>query len=110
MKQTPIQTAEQELVMRQTAAKHLPVGSIVARQNQTAIDTYGTAKLAPFEDRLTSSVSKQLGTTAQFHHWIKKPTGDVPVFAVPNSAIAKAKDLGLTVVELMMNQNKRTEP
>lgn len=38
MKQTPIQTAEKELVMRQTAAKHLPVGSIVARQNQTAID------------------------------------------------------------------------
>ena len=34
-KQTPIQTAEK---MRQTAAKHLPVGSIVARQNQTAID------------------------------------------------------------------------
>lgn len=64
--------------------------------------------LAPFEDRLTSSVSKKLGTTAQFHHWIKKPTGDVPVFAVPKSAIAKAKDLGLTVVELMMNQRVLT--
>ena len=64
--------------------------------------------LVPLETRMTNAVSKQLGATTEFHHWIEKPTGDVPVFAVPKTSISKAKNLGLTVVELVMNQHVLT--
>lgn len=52
------------------------------------------------ETRMTSAVAKKLNVDTefiQFSHWIKRSTGDVPVFHVPSTHAALAKKLGLTI-------------
>lgn len=53
--------------------------------------------VAALESRLTAAVSAKLGTPCQFSRWIKKITGDVPVFKVPDTRKADAVALGLSV-------------
>lgn len=47
------------------------------------------------DKRLVKAVSAKLGCDVQLVRWITKPTGDVPVFAVPLEFRGGARYLGL---------------
>ena len=56
--------------------------------------------MAPLEIRLRAAVAKRLGQdfdAVTVARWIKSAYGDVPVFAVPESCVTQASELGLTV-------------
>ena len=55
--------------------------------------------MEPIETRMIRAVTAKLNLAegVTFSHWIKKPTGDVPVFYVPSTHGALARQYGLTV-------------
>lgn len=46
--------------------------------------------------RLTTAVAAKLKAPVTFSHWIKRNTGDIPVFNIPVSHQARARELALT--------------
>lgn len=54
-------------------------------------------EMRDLELKMVDAVSRKLGINVQFSHWIKKITGDVPVFIVPEHCATAARNLGLTV-------------
>jgi monoamine oxidase len=48
-----------------------------------------------FGKRLASIITQKLGVEVTFSHWIKKATGDVPVFHIPASHEQTARLLAL---------------
>ena len=52
------------------------------------------------ETRLVAAVRRALATDAvTLDHWLRRATGDVPVFRVPAACVTRATTLGLTVAE-----------
>ena len=49
------------------------------------------------EERMVKAVSNRIGVQVTFSHWVRKVTGDVPVFIVPKSHHQRAAENGLTV-------------
>lgn len=57
------------------------------------------------EQRLTHAVCAKLSCEVRFVRWIRRATGDIPVFAVSQPYLCAAQALGLTVEPLAVGRD-----